>query len=392
MGEWKQSRLGDLTTKIGSGATPRGGGDSYKEEGISLIRSQNILDFRFSPSGLAFIDDSQARELANVAVSKDDVLLNITGDSVARCCKVDQNVLPARVNQHVAIIRGKKDLLSQDFLLYSLIFNKDLLYQLSEIGATRRALTKGMLENFLILSPTLKEQEESSAPLALIDEKIDLLGTQIRTLEAMAALVFWQTFQNPYGNHPLCTLEEFLDVNPYRPLRRGFSSTYLEMSELRTDAFHPDGWFDREFSSGTKFKNGDTLLARITPCLENGKTCFVSFLKDDEVAWGSTEYIVLRSKPMLHSFFSYVLAKNPAFRDFAIGCMSGSSGRQRVEVSHLMGYELNMPSPSEIESFNSAIEPLVQKLNANFEEIRSLTQMRDSLLPKLMSGDVRLDA
>ena len=107
MGEWKECKLSSLTTKIGSGATPRGGSNSYKDIGISLIRSQNVLDFQFTDNGLVFIDDEQADALKNVAIEKNDILLNITGDSVARCCIVPAVVLPARVNQHVAIIRLK---------------------------------------------------------------------------------------------------------------------------------------------------------------------------------------------------------------------------------------------------------------------------------------------
>ena len=106
MNSWKEYKLKDITTKIGSGSTPTGGGGSYKSTGISLIRSQNVLDFEFSYDGLAFIDDEQADTLKNVTLNKNDVLLNITGDSVARVCKVPVEVLPARVNQHVAIIRA----------------------------------------------------------------------------------------------------------------------------------------------------------------------------------------------------------------------------------------------------------------------------------------------
>src|SRR5699024_10375690 len=91
-------KLEDLTTKIGSGATPKGGKNSYKESGIRLIRSLNIYDLEFDKDGLAFIDDEQAEKLSNVEVEKDDVLINITGASVARCCKVPNDILPARVN------------------------------------------------------------------------------------------------------------------------------------------------------------------------------------------------------------------------------------------------------------------------------------------------------
>lgn len=101
-------KLADICTKIGSGATPRGGKETYCDKGVSLVRSQNVLDFIFLHDGLAFINDEQAAKLNNVEVFDGDVLLNITGDSVARACMMNSAFLPARVNQHVAIIRGKK--------------------------------------------------------------------------------------------------------------------------------------------------------------------------------------------------------------------------------------------------------------------------------------------
>ena len=104
---WELTPLKKITTKIGSGATPRGGKSSYKTEGITLIRSLNVYDFEFSYEGLAFITEGQASEtrLARVIVEPKDILLNITGASVARCCMVPEHLLPARVNQHVSLVR-----------------------------------------------------------------------------------------------------------------------------------------------------------------------------------------------------------------------------------------------------------------------------------------------
>ncbi|MEX0778106.1 MAG: restriction endonuclease subunit S [Balneolales bacterium] len=153
MSEWKEARLINVTNKIGSGATPRGGSNSYKNEGISLIRSQNVLDLQFSTNGLAYIDDEQADALKNVILESNDILINITGDSVARTCKVLDSILPARVNQHVAIIRANDEKMIPEFLLYNLIYQKEELLSQSEIGATRRAITKGMIEQFQINLP-----------------------------------------------------------------------------------------------------------------------------------------------------------------------------------------------------------------------------------------------
>jgi len=106
---WKWQNLSEVSVKIGSGSTPRGGRKAYKSEGISLIRSLNVYDDGFKIKGLAFIDDEQASKLSNVVVEENDVLLNITGASIARCCVVPSDLLPARVNQHVSIIRLKRN-------------------------------------------------------------------------------------------------------------------------------------------------------------------------------------------------------------------------------------------------------------------------------------------
>src|SRR5213083_2799829 len=106
--DWDVISLGDACSRIGSGITPRGAEKVYKESGIVLIRSQNVHNNSFSKDGLVHIDEATAREMENVTLEKEDVLLNITGDSVARCCTVPEEILPARVNQHVCIIRTNR--------------------------------------------------------------------------------------------------------------------------------------------------------------------------------------------------------------------------------------------------------------------------------------------
>lgn len=166
-------KFGEICTKIGSGATPHGGKESYCEDGISLIRSQNVLDYEFSPDGLAHISDAQADKLKNVIVEPGDVLLNITGDSVARACMVKIEYLPARVNQHVCIIRVDPCKASGSFILYYLQMNKSYLLQLAAGGATRNALTKGMISNLEIKLPTLNMQKRIVSLLDDIGKKIN---------------------------------------------------------------------------------------------------------------------------------------------------------------------------------------------------------------------------
>jgi type I restriction enzyme S subunit len=177
---WVEKTLKELTTKIGSGATPRGGQKSYKSEGISLVRSMNVHDSEFRERNLAFIDGKQAKELDGVTLQEDDVLLNITGASVARCCVFPKEYLPARVNQHVSIIRPKKEMLDAKFLNLLLTSKpyKDQLLITGEQGATRQAITKAQIETFKIFIPELEVQQT-------IVRKLDALRAETQKLEAV---------------------------------------------------------------------------------------------------------------------------------------------------------------------------------------------------------------
>ena len=165
-------KLKDICLKIGSGATPKGGKEAYCDEGISLIRSQNVLDFTFSYDGLAHINDQQAEKLSNVEVKPQDILLNITGDSVARVCTVDPRALPARVNQHVAIIRPDENRVLSSYILYFLQMIKPYLLQIAAGGATRNALTKSMIENLELEVPDILSQKKIVSVLDDIQGKI----------------------------------------------------------------------------------------------------------------------------------------------------------------------------------------------------------------------------
>ena len=162
---WKKVICKDISLKIGSGATPSGGNSSYKEEGISLIRSMNVHNNKFVYKDLAFIDDEQAKKLKNVIIEENDILLNITGASVARCCIVPSEIIPARVNQHVSIVRTKQDIIIPVFLCYQ--FTNDtyqrMLWNIATSGgATREAITKQQVENLEVIVPPIEIQKKYS--------------------------------------------------------------------------------------------------------------------------------------------------------------------------------------------------------------------------------------
>jgi type I restriction enzyme S subunit len=188
----------------------------------------------------------------------------------------------------------------------------------------------------------------------------------------------------------IAPLPEIIEVNPTRELRKGVVAPYLDMANMPTRGHSAGEVVERAFGSGMRFVNGDTLVARITPCLENGKTAFVDFLAEGQVGWGSTEYIVLQPKPPLPDEFAYCLARSAEFRDFAIQSMTGSSGRQRVPAESLSHFRVVAAPKPIAELFGRLIKPIFERTGAATNEGRSLAALRDALLPKLISGELRV--
>ena len=185
---WKQSLLCEVTSKIGSGATPRGGKESYQAEGITFIRSMNVHDGRFEYKDLAHITDEQATQLNNVIVEEGDVFINITGASVARSCIVPSNILPARVNQHVAIIRCIRGCLHPVFA-NNMFLNDRFKRRLLDIGdfggATRQAITKQQLKNLVVILPPMNLQHKFAAFVAQTDKSKLIIQKSLDELETL---------------------------------------------------------------------------------------------------------------------------------------------------------------------------------------------------------------
>lgn len=186
-------------------------------------------------------------------------------------------------------------------------------------------------------------------------------------------------------------LGDIIEFNPKRVLKKGNVAPYLDMKNVPVTGHSAQDVIDREFSSGSKFRNGDTLLARITPCLENGKTAYVDFLPTDEiVGWGSTEFITMRSKKSLPLSLSYFFARLDSFRSIAIQSMQGTSGRQRVDASVLEQHVWIVPSHKTLQKFGTFSDVIINSNRVRNSENNYLAQLRDSLLPKLLSGEITL--
>lgn len=179
-----------------------------------------------------------------------------------------------------------------------------------------------------------------------------------------------------------------IDVNPKRAIKKGTEVRWLDMANMPTSSARALGYEVREYKSGTRFTNGDTLVARITPCLENGKTAFVDFLEPESAGAGSTEYIVLRPKSPLPPAFGYFLARTPSFRQHVISNMTGTSGRQRAPADCLNSYQIAIPDEPIAVAFGRVAEGAFAQMKTRDAEAITLTATRDRLLPRLLSGDV----
>ena len=227
------------------------------------------------------------------------------------------------------------------------------------------------------------------------DDELDTLPPdQFAPLAATAALFPDEMVDSELGEIPkgwkICPLPECVDINPARVLKKGAIAPYLDMANVPTHAARVDNVVPRAFGSGSKFINGDTLLARITPCLENGKTAYVDFLADGEVGWGSTEFIVLRPKDGLPLPFAYFLCRHPEFRAFAISQMAGTSGRQRVPNDCFGAYKVVKPSHLVADAFGLQTTQFMKQIKSLDEASKTLAGLRDTLLPKLLSGELQV--
>ncbi len=401
MSEWQEclveniaaSRQNSLSTgPFGSAISSK----YFVDSGVPVIRGGNLsteVGTRLIDTNLVFVAEDKAEEFKRSTVRNGDLVFTCWG-TINQIGLVDER---ARHPEYIISNKQMKltpDLKKADSLfLYYLFSGPDKQQEIlnSGIGAAVPGFNLGQLRRMVLSLPPLPEQKAIAAVLSSLDDKIDLLHRQNKTLEAMAETLFRQWFvEEAQEDREDGTIADLIEFNPSRKLIKGSIAPYLEMAALSNTTFNPEGWYDREFSSGTKFINGDTLLARITPCLENGKSAYVTFLQDGQVAWGSTEYIVMRPKGNLHPFFAYTLARSSDFRDYAEGCLAGSSGRQRVDVDHLKNYGIKIPPEETIEGFSAFAESIVPKLHSNAQQIRTLETLRDTLLPKLMSGEVRV--
>lgn len=405
MSVWKKVKLGASCTKIGSGATPKGGATVYTNNGTSFIRSQNVYNLYFDYNGLTYISEEAADKLKGVSVLENDILLNITGDSVARTCIVPKAILPARVNQHVAIIRAKSELLNQRFLNYYLASPAMQVYMLNLAvgkGASRNAITKSMIENFEIPCPPLMVQCRIAEIISCYDSLIENYQKQIKLLEEATQRLYKEWFVDlrfpGYENTKIVDGVpegwEKKEINEFISILSGYafkSSSFVEDGDYKIVTIKnvQDGFFDgknlshiREIPSKMPkhcfLTTGDLLLSLTgnigRVCMVIGNNCLLNQrVAKIESVFPAFAYCLFRSENMFTSINNL------------------ANGVAQQNVSPIKIGTLDIVVNNEIISkFEKVVGNIQNQILVLYSQIEELTEARDRLLPKLMSGEIEV--
>ena len=414
----------DICTKIGSGATPSGGKEAYKGGEYALVRSQNVLDYTFTTTGLAYINELQAKKLDGVKVESGDVLLNITGDSVARACIIPNEILPARVNQHVAIIRGNRKVVLNEYLLYFLQYNKQLLLSISQGGGTRSAITKKMIEDLEIDLPSIKEQEKVVSLLKSIDHKIELNRQINDNLEQQAQALYKSWFvdfepfkDGEFMDSELGLIPEGWQVGTYEQIIQTTISGDWGKDVITGNYTHKvacvRGCDFQDMSIGVRGKTPERYILEKnyqakrlidndviveisggTSTISTGRVCLINAdllgkYNHDIVC---TNFCKVARPVQSYGAYLYYSWKYKYDCRVMFGYENGTSGIKNFQISDFLGKEpVIIPSGSSIKAFQTIIETLQNNIQTNGSEIMKLEALRDTLLPKLMSGELKIN-
>lgn len=378
--KWETATLGNVAEII-MGQSPAGETCNEIGNGVPLLNGPTEFG-NFHPKPVQYTTDP--KKFSKVG----DILFCVRGSTTGRMNWADQEYA---IGRGLAAIRHKKGKEFHPFLKG--IIDYYLPYLLTEAtGSTFPNVSSQQLNNLVVEVPPLPTQRRIADILSALDDKIELNRQTNSTLEAIAQAIFkeWFLENEKIAEWNVAPLSEIISLNFSRQLKKGTVAPYLDMANMPTKGHRAIEWRDRPFGSGTKFMNGDTLLARITPCLENGKTAFVDFLEDGQVGWGSTEYIVFSPKSPLPPEYGYYLARTEEVRSHAIQNMIGTSGRQRASASCFDSFMVAVPPTDLAARFGEVAKSLMAEIKANDEASRTLASIRDALLPKLMNGEINV--
>ncbi|MGV1009026.1 MAG: restriction endonuclease subunit S [Dermatophilaceae bacterium] len=367
-------------------------GDDYAESGIPVIRGSNLfgpyVDGEFvyvSPAKLAADLAQNTARPGDLVFTQRGTLgqLSIVPEGPWNRYVISQSQMRLRVDKSAADPRFVY------FACSAQAFRRQIADNAIATGVPHINLS--ILRRLTIPNLPLRRQRAIAEVLGALDDKI---AANAR-LEAITRTLLCAEFMalgidDERGGDRQLPLTALVEVNPALPRPAGKAPVYVCMKDLPCGPMTIASWSRREPRGGARFQNGDTLLARITPCLENGKTGYVDFLDPSEIGVGSTEFIVLRARPGVPPSLPFFLAGSARFRDFAIRHMIGTSGRQRLSADALLQLPLSRPSRGGLDRFGELAGPVMNRVKSAVAESRTLAALRDTLMPLLMSGKIRV--
>ena len=403
---WEKVKLGEISFCIQPG--PFGSqlhNSDYAHEGTPIIMPKDMVDGHIRHTGLIRVPEEHVARLQRHQVCAGNLMVARKGD-VRKCVYITENENGWLTGSDCLKVALNENVCFPKYIYYQLRspYIGRWLEQIS-IGATMPSINTGLLSGIEMYLPSLEIQRRIADILSTYDDLIENNRKQIKLLEEAAQRLYKEWFVDlrfPGHEHTKivdgvpegwesCILDDVIEFDPKVRLDKDRVKQCVPMSALSTSSMVLDmnEISETTSNSGSKFQNGDTLLARITPCLENGKTAFVHGIESDEGAVGSTEYIVMRSK-QLNPYMVYLLSRTNGFRQSAINSMSGSDGRQRVKADKLKSLAYLRPPIGLVHSFEQKVAPVFGMVFTLNKQVFAATQARDRLVPKLMSGKVEV--
>ena len=401
--KWEKVAIKDICTGIYDGphATP-----PLSDTGAIFLGISYFNNGRLEFSDIRYIsEDDLPKWTKRVIPQKNDIVFSY--EATLNLYAIIPEGFRGCLGRRMALLRVDETKADYKFLYYYFYSDawRATVNENIVLGATVYRIPLIKFPDFPVELPPLKTQHRIADILSAYDDLIENNQKQIKLLEEAAQRLYKEWFVDlrfpghentkivdgvPEGWN-WCKLEDAIQLDPKVTLTKERMKQFIPMSALSTASMVLDEsqFTETTSNSGSKFQNGDTLLARITPCLENGKTAYVSGLKSDEGAVGSTEYIVMRAKT-INSYMVYLLARTDDFRQSAINSMSGSDGRQRVKSDKLKMLDYLHPTSELVEKFENVEEPIFEKIYRLSEQMQQAKQARDLLLPKLMRGEVEV--
>ena len=375
----------------------------YVSQGIPVVMPKDIVEGRIDSADIAMVSEETARRLSRHMLSEGTIVLPRRGE-ISKRAFVSAEQSGWLCGTGCLKIELKGNLVFPQFLHYYMGQEKVTSWlEQHAVGSTMLNLSAGIVSELPVSYPSLDVQRKTVDILSAYDDLIANNRRRMALLEESARLLYQEWFVRlrfPGHEHTrivggvpdgwsMVVLPEAIHINPRTVLSDDEHHWWVEMADLPTNSMVIHNAVKREGRSGSKFRNGDTLLARITPCLENGKTGFVDFMSVGECGRGSTEFIVLRSRKLTPEYV-YCLSRTYSFREHAIKSMIGASGRQRVQERCFDEHHILVPPPPILRLFEELAVPVFRQVKALHSQNQKLRQARDLLLPRLMSGEVEL--